>query len=161
MCLSGKRNGALTDPTFLVAPASRLGGCRTIIRCHGFQPVASRASLPRRHRRIRSCRFSESARQAQWYTRGIRARRIERAKRFAATLTNVEDRERFKRAADDYQREINALSAVGAKSDASEPSDAVAAMSKPDTAAPSDAIAATNEGAAITSTNDTGPQETD
>ena len=33
---------------------------------------------------------------------------IERARRFAATLTDVEDRERFQDAADDYQREIDA-----------------------------------------------------
>jgi hypothetical protein len=37
---------------------------------------------------------------------------IERAKRFAATLTNIDDRERFQRAADDYQHEIDALSAA-------------------------------------------------
>jgi hypothetical protein len=34
---------------------------------------------------------------------------IERARRFAATLTNIGDRERFQGAADDYQREIDAL----------------------------------------------------
>jgi hypothetical protein len=86
---------------------------------------------------------------------------IERALRFAAIMTNVADRERFKGAADDYQREIDALSAVGAKSDAAGPSDAIAAKSEPDTGAPSDAIAASNDGDAITSTNDAGPQETD
>ena len=37
---------------------------------------------------------------------------IERAERFAAMLTNIADRERFQRAADDYQREIDALSAA-------------------------------------------------
>jgi hypothetical protein len=85
---------------------------------------------------------------------------IERAKRFAATLTNIGDRERFQGAADDYQRELDALSsATGA--DVSGSSDAIAAKSEPDTAAPSDAIAATDEGAPITSTDDRGSQETD
>ena len=87
---------------------------------------------------------------------------VERAKRFAAMLTNIADRDRFQRAADDYQREIDALSAADTKSaDTSAPSDAIAAKSEPDTAAPSDAIAASNDGDAITSTNDTGPQKTD
>jgi hypothetical protein len=87
---------------------------------------------------------------------------IERAKRFAAMLTNIGDRERFQVAADDYQREIDALTAADTTSaDTSAPSDAIAAKSEPDTAAPSDAIAATNEVDAITSTNDAGPQETD
>jgi hypothetical protein len=53
---------------------------------------------------------------------------IERATRFAATLTNVEDRERFQGAADDYQREIDALSSTDTTSaDTSAPSDAIAA----------------------------------
>jgi hypothetical protein len=87
---------------------------------------------------------------------------IERAKRFAAALTNIGDRERFQGMADDYQRELDALSSAGTtSSDASTPPDATVAKSEPDTAAPSDAIAATSEGDAITSTNDEGPQETD
>jgi hypothetical protein len=87
---------------------------------------------------------------------------IERARRFAATLTNVEDRERFQGAADDYQREIDALSStVTTSADTSAPSDAIAAKSRPDANGPSDAIAASNDGDAITPTNDTGPQETD
>jgi hypothetical protein len=50
---------------------------------------------------------------------------IERARRFAATLTNVEDRERFQGAADDYQREFDALSSTDATSaDTSAPLDA-------------------------------------
>jgi hypothetical protein len=87
---------------------------------------------------------------------------IERARRYAATLTNVEDRERFQGAADDYQREIDALSSTDTTSaDTSAPSDAIAAKSRPDTTAPSDAIAASNDGDAITPTSDKGPQETD
>src|SRR5712664_3150087 len=87
---------------------------------------------------------------------------IERAKRFAAMLTNIGDREKFQRAADDYQREIDALSAADTTSaDTSAPSDAIAAKSESDTAAPSDANAASNDGDAIPSTNDTGPQKTD
>jgi hypothetical protein len=86
---------------------------------------------------------------------------IERARRFAATLTNVEDRERFQGAADDYQREIDALSSTDTTSaDTSAPSDAIAAKSRPDANGPSDAIAASNDEDAITPTNDTGPQET-
>jgi hypothetical protein len=84
---------------------------------------------------------------------------IERATCFAATLTNVEDRERFQGAADDYQREIDALSSTDTTcADTSALSDAIAASSESDTAAPSDAIAASNDGDAITSTIDTGPQ---
>jgi hypothetical protein len=92
---------------------------------------------------------------------------IERAKRFAAMVTNIRDREKFQRAADDYQREIDALSAADTTSadtqsaDTSVPSDAIAAKSDANTAAPSDAIAASNDGDAIKSTNDTGPQKTD
>jgi hypothetical protein len=87
---------------------------------------------------------------------------IERAKRFAAMLINIADRERFQRAADDYQREIDALSAVDTKSaDTSVPSDTIAAKSEAGGDAPSDAIAASNDGDSITSTNDTGPQKTD
>jgi hypothetical protein len=87
---------------------------------------------------------------------------IERVRRFAATLTDVEDRERFQSAADDYQREIDALSSTDTTSaDTSAPSDAIAASRESDTAAPSDAIAASNDGDAITSTIDTGSQETD
>jgi hypothetical protein len=87
---------------------------------------------------------------------------IERAKRFAATLTNIGDRERFQIAADDYQRELDSLSSADTTSaDTSAPSDAVAAKSEPDTTAPSDAIAASNDGETITSTNDRGLQETD
>jgi hypothetical protein len=88
---------------------------------------------------------------------------IEGAKRFAATLTNVEDCERFQVAADEYQRELDALSSADTTSaDTSAPSDdAIAAKSEPDTAAPSDAIAASDDGEAIRSTDDTGPQETD
>jgi hypothetical protein len=86
---------------------------------------------------------------------------IERARRFAATLTNVEDRERFQGAADDYQREIDALSSTDATSaGTSAPPDAIAASSESDTAASSDAIAASNDGGAITSIIDMGPQET-
>ena len=87
---------------------------------------------------------------------------IERVRRFAATLTDVEDRERFQSAADDYQREIDALSSTDTTSaDTSAPSDAIAASGESDTAARSDAIAASNDGDAITSTIDTGSQETD
>jgi hypothetical protein len=87
---------------------------------------------------------------------------IERAKRFAATLTNNGDRERFQNAADDYQRELDMLSSADATgADVSAPSDAIAAKSEPDATGPSDAIAALNDGDAITSTNDKGPQETD
>jgi len=85
---------------------------------------------------------------------------IERAKRFAAMLTNIADRERFQRAAGDYQREIDALSAADTTSaDTPVPSDAIAAKREADTAAPSNAIAASNDVDAIT-TNDTGPQKT-
>src|SRR5258708_7286398 len=75
---------------------------------------------------------------------------IERAKRFAATLPNVEDCERFQVAADEYQRELDALSSADTTSaDTSAPSDdAIAAKSQPDTAAPSDAIAASDDGEA-------------
>ena len=87
---------------------------------------------------------------------------IERVRRFAATLTDVGDRERFQAAADDYQREIDALSSTDTTSvDASAPSDAIAVSCEFDAAAPSDAIAASNDGHAITSTIDTGSQETD
>jgi hypothetical protein len=87
---------------------------------------------------------------------------IERAKRFAATLTNIGDRDRFQTAADDYQRELDSLSSADTTSaDTSAPSDSVAAKREPDTTAPSDAIAASNDGKAITSTNDRGSQETD
>jgi len=88
---------------------------------------------------------------------------IERIRRFAATLTDVEDRERFQSAADDYQREIDALSSTDSTSgaDMSAPSDAIAASGETDTAAPSDAIAASNDGDAILSTIDTGARETD
>jgi hypothetical protein len=66
---------------------------------------------------------------------------IERVRRFAATLTDVEDRERFQGAADDYQREIDALSSTddATSADMSAPSDAIAASGESDTAAPSDA----------------------
>lgn len=70
-------------------------------------------------------------------------------------VTNIRDCEKFQRAADDYQREIDALSAADTTSadtksaDTSAPSDAIAAKSEPDTAAPSDAIAASNDGDAI------------
>ena len=63
---------------------------------------------------------------------------IERAKRFAATLTNIGDRDKFQTAADDYQRELDSLSSADTTS--------------ADTSAPSDAIAASND-EAITSTN--------
>jgi hypothetical protein len=87
---------------------------------------------------------------------------IERAKRFAATLTNISDRERFQGAADDYQREIDALSSTSTtNADTSVPSVAIAASSNSDTATPSDAIAASNDGEAITTTDDGGSQETD
>jgi len=87
---------------------------------------------------------------------------IERVRRFAATLTSVEDRERFQGAADDYQREIDVLSSTDTRiADTSAPSDAIDASSESETAAPSDAIAASNDGDAITSTIDTGSQETD
>jgi hypothetical protein len=93
---------------------------------------------------------------------------LERAKRFAAAMTNPSDRERFESAADKYRRELNALSesseATGSQSpesaDASRPSDAVAARSESDTAAPPDAVAATDD-SAPTTPNDTGQQETD
>jgi hypothetical protein len=85
---------------------------------------------------------------------------VERAKRLAAMVTTIGDRESFQVAADDYQRELDALTAADTTSaDSAAPSDASAAKSEPDTAAPSDAIAATNEG--DPTTNDTGPQETD
>jgi len=87
---------------------------------------------------------------------------IERARRFAATLTDVEDRERFQGAADDYQREIDALSSTDTTSaGTSAPPDAIAVSGESDTAASSDATAASNGGDAIPSTIDTGPQETD
>ena len=83
-------------------------------------------------------------------------------RRFAATLTDVEDRERFQGAADDYQHEIDALSSADTTSaGTSAPSNAIAASGESDTAAPSDAIAASNDGDAITSTIETGSQETD
>jgi hypothetical protein len=72
---------------------------------------------------------------------------IERAGRFAGSVTSDGERQMFQDMADDFRREIDALSST----------DTTGA----DTSAPSDAIAATNEGDAITSTNDTGPQETD
>jgi hypothetical protein len=81
---------------------------------------------------------------------------------FAATLTNIGDRERFQIAADDYQRELDSLSSADTTSaDTSAPSHEVAAKSEPDTTAPSDAIAASIDGEAITSTNDRASQETD
>jgi hypothetical protein len=86
---------------------------------------------------------------------------IERAKRFAASVTNTRERERFLSMAEEYQREIDALSSSDAKSaDTSASSDAIAAPSEPDKAAPSNAIAATNGGDAIAS-EDAGQQETD
>jgi hypothetical protein len=39
---------------------------------------------------------------------------IERARRFAAALTTIGDRERFQGAADDYQRELDELSSADA-----------------------------------------------
>jgi hypothetical protein len=87
---------------------------------------------------------------------------IERIRRFAASVTNDGERERFQQTEAEYQRELDSLSSADTTSaDTSAPSDAIAAKSDPDTAAPSDAIAATNEGDAIKSMNDTGPQETD
>jgi hypothetical protein len=87
---------------------------------------------------------------------------IERIRRFAASLTNNGERERFQQTEAEYQRELDSLSSADTTSaDTPAPSDAIAAKSDPDTAAPSDAIAATNEGDAIASTNDEGPQETD
>jgi hypothetical protein len=93
---------------------------------------------------------------------------IERAKRFAAAMTNPNDREHFEGRAEEYQRELDALSASSeAKSaDTSTPSpdrrdrDASAATPAPDTAAPPDAVASTDDSAPTTS-NDTGQQETD
>jgi hypothetical protein len=71
---------------------------------------------------------------------------IERAKRFAASLTNIADRERFQGAADSYQRELDALTSTNTtNADATAPPDAVAAKSEPDTTPP-DAIAASNDG---------------
>jgi hypothetical protein len=87
---------------------------------------------------------------------------IERIRRFAASLTNSGERERFQKTEADYQRELDTLSAADTTSaDTSVPSDAIAAKSEANTAAPSDAIAASNDGDAIKSTNDEGPQETD
>jgi chromosome condensin MukBEF MukE localization factor len=87
---------------------------------------------------------------------------IERIRRFAASLTNIGERERFQQTEAEYRRELDALSSADTTSaDTSAPSDAIAAKSEPATAAPSDAIAASNDGDAITSTNDTGPQKTD
>jgi hypothetical protein len=86
---------------------------------------------------------------------------IERAKRFAAGMTNSDDRVRLEAAADNYQRELDALSSPDAKSaDTSPPSDAITEPATPDAAAPSDAIAATDDESPITS-SDTGQQETD
>jgi hypothetical protein len=66
---------------------------------------------------------------------------IERARRFAAGMTNADDRVRLEAAADNYQRELDALSSPDAKSaDTSPPSDAVAEQTTPDTTEPSDAI---------------------
>jgi hypothetical protein len=85
---------------------------------------------------------------------------IERAKRFAAGMTNSDDRGRLEAAANKYQRELDALSSPDAKSaDTSRPF-AVADATTPDAAAPSDAIAATDD-AAPTTSGDTGQQETD
>lgn len=87
---------------------------------------------------------------------------IERAKRFAAAMTNSSDRERFEGLADKYQRELDALSSPAATSAAtSAPSDAVAEPSAPDTPGPSDAIAATDDGDTITSSDPAGQQEKD
>jgi hypothetical protein len=83
---------------------------------------------------------------------------IERAKRFAAGMTNSGDRERFEATADGYQRALDAPDAQSA--DTSPPAEAVAEPTTPDTAAPSDAIAATDDGSPTTS-SDTGQQETD
>jgi hypothetical protein len=86
---------------------------------------------------------------------------IERARRFAASMTNAGDRDRLEATADGYQRELDTLSSPDARSaDASPPSDAVAEPTTPATAAPSDANAATDDGAPSTS-GDTGQQETD
>jgi hypothetical protein len=86
---------------------------------------------------------------------------IERAKRFAASMTNTGDRDRLEATADNYQRELDTLSSPDAKSaDTSPPSDAFAEPTSPDAAAPSDAIAATDDGSPTTS-SDTGQQETD
>jgi hypothetical protein len=82
---------------------------------------------------------------------------IERAGRFAGSVTSDGERQMFQGMAGDYQREIDALSSADATG-ASAPSDAIAAKNEPDTAAPSREIAAPNGGDAITSTNDTGPQ---
>jgi hypothetical protein len=66
---------------------------------------------------------------------------IERVRRLAATLTDVEDRERFQDAADDYQREIDALSSNDSISaDTSALSDAIAASNETDTAPPNRSI---------------------
>ena len=86
---------------------------------------------------------------------------IERIRRFAASLTNDGERERFQQTKAEYQRELDALSSPDTTSaDTSAPSDAIAAKSEANTAAPSDAIAASDDAEAIRSTNDTGAQET-
>jgi hypothetical protein len=52
---------------------------------------------------------------------------IERARRFADSVTDIGDRQRFKGMADDYQRELDSLSSADATS-ASAPSDAIAGL---------------------------------
>jgi hypothetical protein len=90
---------------------------------------------------------------------------IERAKRFAAAMTKSSDREAFEIAADEYQRELDALRAAEGGSSSSEtksatpPSEAVASVDEPNRTASSDASVATNDDA-ITS-NNTGKRETD
>jgi hypothetical protein len=86
---------------------------------------------------------------------------IERAKRFAAAMTNPRDREHFEGAAEKYRRELDALSASSEarSAEASTPSDLNAATPAPDSTVPRDAVAATDDSAPTTS-EDKGPQET-
>jgi hypothetical protein len=92
---------------------------------------------------------------------------IERAKRFAAAMTNPRDREHFEGTAEKYRRELDALSASSEatasqspeSAEASTPSDLNAATPAPDSTVPPDAVAATDDSAPTTSEHK-GPQET-
>lgn len=86
---------------------------------------------------------------------------LERARRFAASFTNREDRERFGAVADDYQRQIDAASA---RSDEGQGSvvpteNQLGATTATSEAAPSDAVASTDE-TPTTATGATGEQPT-
>jgi hypothetical protein len=84
---------------------------------------------------------------------------IERAKRFARLMTDAADRERFERAAGEYQHQLDNLQSAETVN-VSNPTDAVAKTSEPDTTASSDAVSASNDGDATTS-KATGQDDTD